>query len=301
MLNRSLLREANQVELGDVSNLDLFKTGENDTYLYFKDKDTQMLFMYRFDTAAILYDANSGDMKPVPEDKYSTVADAITKAMLEKKIGIGPDFSLTKVDRDLLHPGLDRYTSGNFEYFYDVTDGDMYFSDTIVSPPIIAPVDKLAVPKVLEAIKAADEQADAAAAPAAPEPVAPAKRRRAPQEIVKQIQTALGMTSVDGVWGKDTDAAWSAWLTNNATIISLSDNKTINDLKANWAENSKHITVVKGISLSTPIKGTPEGMIEVLNLINDDKENDDREIAAAWSANIATESRWLRLAGLLKG
>ena len=168
----------------------------------------------------------------------------------------------------------------------------------------------------------ADEQADTAAAPAAPEPVAPAKRRRAPQEIVKQIQTALGMTSVDGIWGKATDTAWSAWLDANKAKLKLSSDTTIAALQTNWAENSKNITHFLDFKIEVPISGTPAGILELIQLSNtatgaisspgtyaieDNEDNadfnrapDDPGSVQKTSAAFA-ESRWLRLAGLLKG
>lgn len=90
-----------------------------------------------------------------------------------------------------------------------------------------------------------------------------AKRSRKPQDIVKQIQTELGMTDVDGIWGKQTDAAWAKWLdaNNNITFI---NNKTIEDLKKSWAENSKYIKMINNYGKMNTSSGTVENMLEFI-------------------------------------
>ena len=98
------------------------------------------------------------------------------------------------------------------------------------------------------------------------------ERSGASQEIVRQIQTALGMSNVGGIWGRATDAAWATWLETNKNKLKLKDGTIapyIDALKTNWAENSKNITHV----LSRPvtdgeIQGTPAGILKLIELFN---------------------------------
>ena len=235
--------------------------------------------------------------------------------------------------------GIDFYAdnNANTDYAYSHSNDKVYSIDLSSGEEVLVPIPVLgsrdpegniltglAASDVVDAMKVANEQAYAAAAPAAPEPVAPAKRRRAPQAIVTKIQTALGMdgADVDGVWGKDTDAAWMNWLDANKAKLKLSSDTTIAALQTNWAENSKNITHFLDFKIEVPISGTPAGILELIQLSNtatgaisspgtyaieDNEDNadfnrapDDPGSVQKTSAAFA-ESRWLRLAGLLKG
>ena len=188
-----------------------------------------------------------------------------------------------------------KYKSDSEDEWNDVTEEDNYRDE-------IAIIDA--------AMTAADAAADAAAA-------APAKRRRAPQAIVKQIQTALGMSDADGVWGPKTDIAWGVWLETNKTKLKLTDGKTIADLKTSWAENSKNITHFLDYKIEVPINGTPAGVLELIRLSNRDNADWDSATSDPWgtqktptppaaaAATVAESAfnltRLQRLAGLLKG
>ena len=164
--------------------------------------------------------------------------------------------------------GLDFYADNNSDtdYAYSRANDKVYSIDLSIGEEVLVPIPTgLVASGVVDAMKVADEQAKAAAAPAAPEPVAPAKRRRAPQEIVKQIQTALGMDGADanGFWGKATDAAWSAWLDAHSNIT-FDSGKTIEDLKTSWAKNSKYIKEINHFASLDTSSGTVENMLEFI-------------------------------------
>ena len=123
---------------------------------------------------------------------------------------------------------------------------------------------------VLEAMQAADDATPAT--PAAVEPAkedsvksGSAKRRRVPQDIVKQIQTALGMTGADvnGIWGPKTDDAWVKWLDAHNNIT-FTNNKNIEDLKTSWAKNSKYIKEINNSGKMDTSSGTVENMLEFI-------------------------------------
>ena len=104
------------------------------------------------------------------------------------------------------------------------------------------------------------------------------------EKYVADIQKILGVDD-DGDWGQLTNDAWGAWLDSNASKMSFHPGITIEDLKANWKANSQWVIRVNGITVS-PYSGTPAGMLRLINAVNDGKT--------------VSESRWLRLAGLLK-
>jgi len=117
------------------------------------------------------------------------------------------------------------------------------------------------------------------------------------QELLKKYYTDL---VVDGDWGPQTDKAWVEFITKYARLLlEPSDEAFITSLSKDWASNSSKITAILDTSTPSGFKSDADGMFTFITAIDfaTSTAPDATPIAVA---ETVSESRWLRLAGLLK-
>ena len=290
-------------------------------------------------------------MSRITESLRRLIREEVQKSLRRKLLETDDDVKSKKADTDPMMTNKfeklsslpvegDWWSGPNYDQYYDAEEDRTYifgnagidinkcfYVDGDLRKQSFHDEDWEAVSKedyksVLDAMKVANE-----ATPATPAAVDPAKenqaksgsakRRRESQPIVTQIQTALGMpiADVDGVWGDDTNDAWSDWLdeqVDNKKLYS-SNSENLDKIKNDWKTGIATFPFNGGIfdDKDTPAQydddekinfdGSPESMLKFINYVNNYKVKDIVQDFIKSFHSPANESRWLRLAGLLKG
>jgi len=276
MLNRSLLREAaelsfNTIASGDITDIVLYrgtKVDERADY-YAAEPDRKLLFYIEKNKVEPRIQYKNAEDKAWTEllntnDNYHHIYDAMVVA---DKLS-GGNFNAEGYDKsgydksgyDINSFDVNGYTADGYDksgydmngfnlYGYTATDYDAS-GDLRPGAKSILTNNSSYDPKVKM------------------DP--PAKRKREPQAIVKQIQTALGMSDVDGIWGGATNTAWKQFLikTGNKEKFTPNDAPFITALSKDWATNSSKITYVGQHKITEPFRGTPSSILRFITIIS---------------------------------